>query len=100
MPLLLAKFACFILSVKFSDVNLLSSWVVIYSSRSWPVVILFSISLIFVLWSVCFFVFFLTKLLTLDNLFSTVVKAVVVAKLVILGISFLASFILVLQANL
>ena len=99
MPLLLAKFACFILSVKFS-VNLLSSWVVIYSSWSWPVVILFSISLIFVLWSVCFFGFFLTKLLTLDNLFSTVVKAVVVAKLVILGISFLASFILVLQANL
>ena len=46
-----------------------------------------------------FFFFFLTKLLTLDNLFSTVVKAVAGAKLVILGISFLASFILVLQAN-
>ena len=41
----------------------------------------FSVSLIFVLYSV-----FLTKLLTLGNLFSTAVRAVVVAKLVILGI--------------
>ena len=45
--------------------------------------------------SVCFF---LTKLLTLDILFSTVVRAAVVAKLVILGISPLTSFILVLRA--
>ena len=34
-------------------------------------------------------VVFLTKLLTLDILFSTVVRAVVVAKLAILGILFL-----------
>ena len=39
---------------------------------------------------------FLTKLLTLDILFSTAVRAVVVAKLVILGTLFLTSFILTL----
>ena len=49
-------------------------------------------SLIFVLWS------FFIKLLTLGILFSTEVKAVVVAKLVILGILLLTSFILALQA--
>ena len=43
-------------------------------------------------------VVFLTKLLTLDILFSTVVRAVVVAKLAILGILFLPSFILALRA--
>ena len=47
---------------------------------------------------------FLAKLLTLGILFSTTVKPVEVAKLVILGISFLTSFILafrvVLVANL
>ena len=32
---LLAKFACFILAVTFSDVNLIHSWVVIYLSWSW-----------------------------------------------------------------
>ena len=42
--------------------------------------------------------FFLAKLLTLGILFSTVVRAVVVAKLVILGISSLTSFMLVLRA--
>ena len=42
--------------------------------------------------------FFLTNLLTLGVLFSTAVKAVVVAKLVILGILFLISFILALRA--
>ena len=50
-------------------------------SWSWSVVILFSISLIFVLQSV-----FLTKLLILGILFPAVVRAVVAAKLVILGI--------------
>ena len=40
--------------------------------------------------------FFFTKLLTLDVLFSTEVRTVVVAKLVMLGISFLTSFILAL----
>ena len=41
--------------------------------------------------------FFLAKLLTFSMLFSTAVKAVVVAKLVILGILFLTSFILALR---
>ena len=49
-----------------------------YLSWSWSV-IFFSISLIFVLYS-----FFLTKLLTIGILFSTAVRAVVVAKLVVL----------------
>ena len=48
-------------------------------------------SLSFVLWS------FFIKLLTLGTLFSTEVKAVVVAKLVILGILLLTSFILALR---
>ena len=52
----------------------------------------FSVSLIFVLYSV-----FLTKLLTLGILFSAAVRAVVVAKLVILGILPLTSFILALR---
>ena len=43
---------------------------------------------------------FLTKLLTLVILFSTAVKGVVIAKLVILGILFLTSFILVLEQQL
>ena len=38
--------------------------------------------------------FFFTKLLTLDVLFSTEVRAIVAAKLVMLGTSFLTSFIL------
>ena len=41
--------------------------------------------------------FFFTKLLTLGILFSTAVRAVVVAKLVILGTSFLTTFILALR---
>ena len=47
----------------------------------------------------CVIVSFLTKLLTLGILFSKAVRAVVViAKLVILGILFLTSFILALRA--
>ena len=61
-------------------------------SNIFAVVILFSNSLNFVLqW------FFLSKLLTLGILFSAAVRAVVIAKLVILGISFLTSFILALR---
>ena len=45
----------------------------------------------------CVKVSFLTKLLTLGILFSTAVRAVVVAKLVILGILFLTSFSLALR---
>ena len=89
---LLATFAFFSIAVKLSAVNLLNSSVVIYLSWSWSVGILFSVSLIFVLQSI-----FLTKLLTFAFLFSTVVWVVVVAKLVILGISSLTSFILALR---
>ena len=46
----------------------------------------------------CFIVSFLIELLTLGILFSTAVRAVVVAKLVILGILPLTSFILALRA--
>ena len=46
----------------------------------------------------CFIVSFLTKLLTLGILFSAAVRAVVLAKLVILGILPLTSFILALRA--
>ena len=45
----------------------------------------------------CIIICFLTKLLILGILFSTVVNAEVVAKPVILGISFLTSFIFVLR---
>ena len=61
-----------------------------YSSCLW-LVILFSISVIFVSQSV-----FLTKLFVLGILFSTVVNAVFVARLLILGILFSLSLILVL----
>ena len=47
--------------------------------------------------NLCVIVTFLTKLLTLGILFSTGVRAVVVAKLAILGISPLTSFILALK---
>ena len=47
----------------------------------------------------CVIVSFLTKLLTLGNLFSTAVRALVVAKLLILGISPLTSFILALRVE-
>ena len=47
----------------------------------------------------CVIVSFLTKLLTLGNLFSTAVRALVVAKLLILGISPLTSFILALKVE-
>ena len=69
----LAKFSCLNLALECSDVDLFNSWVVIYLSWPWSGVILFSISLIFVI------VIFLTKLLALGILFPT---AVAVAKLV------------------
>ena len=74
---MLAKLACANIAGK-----VIKSGEVIYLSRLWWE-IFFSISLIFVLQSV-----FLTKLLTLSILFSTAVKAVVVAKIVTLGIWF------------
>ena len=48
----------------------------------------------------CNIVSFFNKLLTLGITFSTAVRAVIVAKLVILGILFLASFISALRAEL
>ena len=48
----------------------------------------------------CVIVSFLTKLLTLDISFSTAVRELVVTKLVILGISTLASLILALREDL
>ena len=68
------------IAAKFSDVNLSNSGAVIYLWWLWSV-IFFLILLIFVVYSV-----FLTKLLTLGILFWTALKAVLVAKLVILGI--------------
>ena len=59
--------------------------------------ILVSSNFIFNFINVCVIVIFLTKLLTLGVLFSTAARAVVVAKLVILGISPLNSFILALR---
>ena len=47
--------------------------------------------------NVCVIASFLTQLLTLGNLFPTAVRLVLVAKLAILGILFLTSFILVLR---
>ena len=87
---MLAKFACLSRAVKFFDVNLLNSGVVIYLSWLWSV-FFFSNSLI------CVIIRFLTKLLTLGILFSTAVRALIVARLVILGISPLTSFILELR---
>ena len=90
---MISKYAWAILEVKFSDVDLLGSSVVIYLSWSWSLVILFSISIIFVLFSV-----FVTKLLPICILFSTAVRAAAVPKLVILGILFLTPFNLALKA--
>ena len=73
----LTTFACLNLAAKCSDSNLLNSGVVVYSS--W-------------LWSVVFF-----SILTLGILFSTAAREIVVAKLAVLGISPLASFILALR---
>ena len=73
------KFACANLALETSAPEVLSSGVVIYWSWFWSVSF-FSISVIFVL-SV-----FLTKLLILGILFSTVVNAAFVAKPLILDI--------------
>ena len=75
----LAKFARNNLPAKFSAVSLLNSKVVIYLSWSRSVNV-FSVSPMFVLSLV-----FLTKLLTLGTLFSTAVKVIIVARLLILG---------------
>ena len=93
LQFLLAKLNFANLVVKCSAVSLVNSWLVI--NLSWPlsVAILFSISVVFVLSSA-----FLTKSLTSGILFSTAVKGGVEAKLVVLGILFLTSFILALRA--
>ena len=58
------------------------------------VIIIISSNFIFNFTNFCVIVSFLTKLLITGNLFSTAVRAVVVGKLVILGILPLISFIL------
>ena len=75
----LAKFARNNLPAKFSAVSLLNSKVVIYLSWSRSVNV-FSVSPMFVLSLV-----FLTKLLTLGTLFSTAVRVIIVARLLIQG---------------
>ena len=84
------KFACAILVLKTLVAKVLNFEVSIYLSWLWSVS-LFSISVIFVSKSV-----FLTKLLILGILFSTVFNAAFVAKLLILGILYSNSVILVL----
>ena len=79
---LVIKFVCANLALKTPAAKVLKSGVVIYFSWLWSV-IFFSSSLIFMSKSV-----FLTRLLTLGILFSTVVNAVFVAKLLIFGILF------------
>ena len=74
ISLLLAIFTFANIPEKNSNANLLNSWVIIYLSWSWTVVILFSTALIFVLWSD-----FLTELLTSSILFPTALQAAVVA---------------------
>ena len=75
----LAKFARNNLPAKFSAVSLLNSKVVIYLSWSRSVNV-FSVSPMFILSLV-----FLTKLLTLGTLFSTAVRVIIVARLLIQG---------------
>ena len=82
--------ACAILALKTLVAHLLNSEISIYLSWLWSLS-LFSISVMFVLYSV-----FLTKLLTLGILFSKVFNAVFVAKLLISGILFSNWVILVL----
>ena len=91
---MLTKFACANFAVKFSATKLLNSWVVIYLIMIIVRSILFSISLIFSLHAVL-----LNKLLTLGISISSAVRAVVVAKLVIIGVLPLISFILALKAT-
>ena len=61
------------------------------------IMIMISSNFIFNFTNFCVIVSFLTKLLTLDILFSVAVRAVVIAKFVILGTSPLTSFILELR---
>ena len=78
---MLAKFVFANLVWRLSDVNLLKSWVVINLLWSWSELVSFPVSLTFALWSV-----FFNELLTLGILSLTALEAVVVSKLVILGI--------------
>ena len=93
--LFLAKFACFSLAVKLSDVNLLNSWIIINLSWSWSVAILFSILQIFVLLCHSQFSWLNYKI---SILFPTVVRAVIVVVVAKLsGFLTLTSFILALR---
>ena len=61
------------------------------------IIIIISSNVIFNFIIFCVTVSFLTKVLTLGILFSTAVRLVLVAKLIILGILFLTSFLLALR---
>ena len=84
------KFACANLVLKTSAAEILNSGVVIYLAWLWPLSF-FSISVIFILWSI-----FLIRLLTSGILFLTVVNAAFVGKLVTSGILFSISVNLIL----
>ena len=90
---MLPKFARLNLKEKISAMNFFNSGVAIYLSWLWSVIFFFFFQFYYFL---CYSQFFLSKLLTLGILFSTAVRALVVAKLLILGILPLTSFILVL----
>ena len=85
------KFWCANLALKTSVESLLNSGVVIYLSWLWSVYFFFNFSNFCVI--ICFF---FTKLIILGILFSTVVKAALVAKPLILDILLSISVILAL----
>ena len=88
---MLDKFVCFNLEAKF----LLLTYENLESSNIFIMIMI--CNFLFDVINFCVKVSFLTKLLTLGILFSTAVRELVVAKLVILGISPLTSFILALR---
>ena len=90
MAFLFPKFAC--ANLAGSAVNLLNSGVVIYLSLSCSVFFFFNFISFYV--TVSFFI----QLITLGFLFSAVLRAIVAAKLEILGILSLTSFIVVSRA--
>ena len=90
VALLVTKFSRANLAAKFSAFSLLNFRLVVNSSWSWKVIS-------FSNYNFCITVVCWTKLLTLSILFSTVALAVIVAKLVILSIYPLTSFVLALR---
>ena len=97
------KLAISLLHAKFACVNLAANkffqcWLIKFSSKNvFTTMIMINIFCYFNFTNFCVIVVFLTKLITLGILFSTEVRAAVVAKLVILGIPPLTSFNLALR---